>query len=106
MAAADPILHDPLTINLGLEVDNLLARLGHESHHAQAIKNASSRADLLRRLSALLSTPGLTLLVATVFRPILLDLCARFLEDQEDQIAKLEALCLLLGLHPEVYPCV
>ncbi|KAJ3554859.1 hypothetical protein NM688_g2884 [Phlebia brevispora] len=99
MAAPD----DPLAINLSGQTKSLLSQLGN-SPHTRIIQNVCSRAELLRALSILLRTPSLTTLVATLFRPILLDLCARFLDGEDNWTAKFEALCLLIGVHPELYP--
>lgn len=104
--ATKTLLTDPLSMNLGLQTNFLLDQLDPESLHARALQNVSSREELLRVLSQLLSTPGLTITIANAFRPILLDLSARFLESKANLIAKLETLCLLVGLHSEIYPCV
>ena len=102
--AAVYALHDPLGMNLTSQTKRLLEKLGNDSPHALKIRRASTRSELLHILSALLPIPGLTMLIATIFRPILLDLCARFLEGSVNWTAKLEALCLLIGLHPEIFP--
>ena len=102
--AADTKLHDPLAFNLHGQLKRFASEFEHGSPYVQPLQNATSRAEILRVLSTLLATSGLTNLVATYFRPILLDLCARFLETRELVLPKFEALCLLLGVHPEIYP--
>ncbi|KAL4245562.1 Midasin [Abortiporus biennis] len=94
--------HDPLTINLHRQTKILLGQL--PSKYAESLRTVNSRVQLFSLLSGLLATPGLTLTVATAFRPILLDLCSRFLSDYRNKEEKLEALCLLLEFHPEIYP--
>ncbi|KAH9936525.1 uncharacterized protein B0H18DRAFT_1206806 [Fomitopsis serialis] len=95
---------DPLATNLRRQTKVLLAQMPEDSHHAHALKNASTRTDLLNTLAYLLSLPAYTNAVAVAFRPILLDLCARWLHDQENELARFEALCLLLEIQTEIYP--
>lgn len=103
-----PALPDPLKINWKRQTGALTSQLPSGSH-ALRLQNVSSKAELLEVLSGLLATPGLTMIVATAFRPLLIDLCARWLTDatngpsQED---RLEALCLLLEIHPEIFSYV
>ena len=95
---------DPLAINLRKQTAVLLAQLPEHLPYAHPLQNATSRSELLNTLSYLLSLPACTLAVATAFRPILLDLCARWLHDEENELERFEALCLLLEIHVEVYP--
>ena len=97
---------DPLTINLSRQTRLLSDLLPRDSPHLAALRNASSRPGLLIQLSRLLATPGLTITVATLFRPLLLELCARWLEEDGDLEDKLEGAALLLEIHPEIFPCV
>lgn len=97
-------LGDPLAINLRKQTAALIPRLPEDSPYVPSLKNASSKAELLNTLSYLLSLPAYTIAVATAFRPILLDLCARWLHDEEHEPERFEALCLLLEIHLEVYP--
>lgn len=99
-------LGDPLAINLRKQTAVFSAQLPEHSPYAHSLKTASSRTDILNILSYLLSLPAYTIAVATAFRPILLDLCARWLHDEENELERLEALCLLLEIHLEVYPYV
>ncbi len=102
--AAKLAVHDPLALNLRGQTLFLLEKLPLDSPHAKTLRSVPSRSQLLQTLSHLLHTPSLTTLVATAFRPILLDLCARWLENSENLYEKLEAVCLLLEIHPELYP--
>ncbi|KAI0338876.1 P-loop containing nucleoside triphosphate hydrolase protein [Trametopsis cervina] len=97
-------LHDPLSINLLQQTRLLVAQLPSNSSQLSQLQNVSSRVELFNRLSRLLATPGFTILVATLFRPLLLDLCARWLADEESRQEKLEACALLLEVHPEIFP--
>ncbi|OBZ68834.1 Midasin [Grifola frondosa] len=96
--------HDPLSLNLKRQSARLIAEFPNQNDLAAALQYASSRAELLDILSQLLSQPQYTSAVASAFRPILLDLCARWLHDDERRDEKLEALCFLLEIHPELYP--
>lgn len=100
------IAHDPLCLNLKRQTQKLLNQLPAGSSYAAALNAASSRPALLNLLSALLYTPQLTDIIASLFRPILLDLCARWLEQDTSLLEKFEALCSLLEIHPELYPYV
>ena len=106
MASIDGPLNDPLRLDLQRQTQKLLDSLPADSPYTAALKTASSRPLLLDALSKLLHIPQLTATVSTFFRPLLVDLCARWLEKDEDHLDKLEALCLLIEIHPELYPCV
>lgn len=97
-------LKDPLKMNLGRQTRSLLEKLGTESRFVSHIQNTTTRRELLDALSQLLVTPTFTLLVAREFRPVLFDLCARWLlvDGLTDEI--LVALCLLIEPHPELFP--
>ncbi|KAF8967136.1 hypothetical protein BDZ97DRAFT_1903538 [Flammula alnicola] len=73
-------------------------------YHYDALNNASTTRQLLATLSSLLAAPAFTQLVATLFRPILIDLCARWLESENDVEEHLVALCHLLEVHEELFP--
>ena len=96
-------LPDPLTINLRRQTTALLST---SSQYAIDIQNASSTTQLLAILSKLLAMPALTLTIATLYRPILYDLCARWLEDHQNIEDNLVALCLLIQVHEELFPFV
>ncbi|KAJ7029287.1 midasin nuclear AAA ATPase [Mycena alexandri] len=99
-------LHDPLAINLRGQTRILIASLPSESPHAFMLAAAVSQTStqLLTVLSGLLSAPELTLQIATLFRPILLDLCARWLDEPKITQGQLVALCYLLEVHEELFP--
>ena len=97
-------LHDPLTLNLAGQIRCLLEELPHGSPHRTALASASSPSELLNLLSRLLSTPGCTVIISTLFRPLLMDLAARLLLDEQNPVDKLEAFGLLLDTHPELFP--
>lgn len=97
-------MKDPLTISLGRQTRLLLSKITPGSPFAQALQNTSSRSELLATLSHLLAVPALTLLVAETFRPILFDLCARWLLDDQNADQKFLALCMLLEPHEELFP--
>lgn len=97
-------LYDPLTINLEHQTRSFLQALPQDSALHRTLLNAPTRPELLRRLSRTLLLPEHTVALAHAFSPVLPDLCARWLEDEEDEEGKLEALCLLIEVHPELFP--
>lgn len=97
-------IHDPLEINLSRQTRHLLSIIPSESEYAEAIKNASTTREFLATLSRLLTVPAYTQLIATYYRPILLDLCARWIEVDDSKEEQLVALCLLLEVHEELFP--
>ncbi|KAH7927800.1 midasin [Leucogyrophana mollusca] len=101
---ASSTIHDPLTINLERQTRALLSHIAPDSEYARYISQASSPAHLLSTLSQLLANPALTLIVAATFRPLLTDLCARWLQDEELPEDRFIALCLLIEPHEEVFP--
>ena len=97
---------DPLRLNLEEQTRKLLNVIARDSPYSAVLQNAP-RSGLLDTLSSLLRLPQLTEAISTLFNPILIDLCARWLHRPEDErLDKLEALCLLLEVHPELYPYV
>ncbi|KAI0769070.1 midasin [Trametes elegans] len=82
----------------------LLARLPVEDPHALSLKNAPPGSGSLDTLSELLAIPQYTMLVANLFRPVLIDLCARWLGQTAESLRRFEALCVLIDVHPELYP--
>jgi midasin len=63
-------------------------------------------AEQLAALSRLLKTPQYTIFVARLFSPLLVDLCARWLGDDEQDELKFAAFGLLVPAHEELYPYV
>jgi len=97
-------LKDPLKMNLGRQTRSVLKKLGPDSRFTSNIQSTTTTRELLDALSQLLVTPSFTLLVAHEFKPILFDLCARWLlvDGRADEI--LVALCLLLEPYPQLFP--
>jgi len=58
----------------------------------------------LVRLSILLKNPLYTAQIARLFSPLLVDLCARWLDDEEQDEAKFAVFGLLVPAHEELYP--
>jgi len=105
MAGSDGI-RDPLRFNLHGQAKLLLSTLPPHDPYATAISNANSTRELLALLSQLLATPAYTLRIAKLFRPILFDLCARWIDKPDVSETEFVALCLLVEVHEELYPCV
>ena len=104
MSEFGPTFHDPLTINLQKQTRALVSKLPVGSPYPAILLNTSSYTELSTTLSYLLTLPGLTLSIATFFRPILLDLCSHWLQNEDHNEAQLVALCLLLEPHEELFP--
>jgi midasin len=98
--------HDPLALNLRRQTRALLSAIPTSSQYAIDIQNASSTTQLLPILSRLLTEPAFTLTIASLYRPILYDLCARWLQDYTNTEEQLIALCLLIEIHEELFPYV
>ncbi|KAI0060319.1 hypothetical protein BV25DRAFT_1871299 [Artomyces pyxidatus] len=99
-----PDFHDPLAICLKHQVSVFLSNTPLGLPHVSSLHPSSSRGEILRVLSQLLLVPSITSAVARAFRPLLLDLCARWLENEECIEEKLVSLCFLLQPHVEIYP--
>ena len=100
------MLYDPLKINLHRQKTLLLSSISPNTIYTEALINASSSSQLLATLSSILAVPAYTQLIATLFRPILIDLCARWLESEDGSEQYLVALCYLLEVHEELFPYV
>ncbi|KAF8309082.1 P-loop containing nucleoside triphosphate hydrolase protein [Clavulina sp. PMI_390] len=69
------------------------------------LSQTTSASDKLRALSRLLAFPALTEEISILFRPLIIDLCSRWLENDElDQHSVFEAFCILLKFHNELLP--
>lgn len=97
-------LNDSLTINLNQQIRLLAEELPEGSSLVSLLQNASSRSELLKQLSRYVATPGLSEITARLLKPVLLDLCARWLEKETELDEKFEAFALLLEIHPEIFP--
>jgi midasin len=95
---------DPLCLDIRQQKDILLSQLPQGSPYAVIFDGVQSNPEILNALSRALRVPSLTTLVAKTFRPLLVDLCARWLHDQDDMEAKFIALCELLQPHVELFP--
>ena len=99
-------IHDPFAINLRLQTKRLLSEIPQNTAYHEALHNTSTTRQLLATLSRLLALPQFTQVVATLFRPILLDLCVRWIGDEAIVEDALVALCYLLEVHEELFPYV
>lgn len=104
MSSSSGTYKDPLKINLAKQTRALLALLPSGSKYFSAISLASSSAKLLSTLSQLLAVESLTLAIADLFRPLLVDLCARWISDEDGLEDRLIALCCLIEVHEELFP--
>ncbi|KAJ3856471.1 midasin nuclear AAA ATPase [Lentinula lateritia] len=96
----DDEFHDPLTFNLRQQTHILLSKLPSSI----AISNCTSVSQIFDNLSSALAIPAYTTCIATLFRPVLLDLCARWITNSKDLEKELIALCLLIEVHEELFP--
>ena len=93
---------NPLEINLRRQLNALLEQLPQEL--LESFTMALSYNALLPTLSHFMLNPSLTLKITRLFRPLLMDLCARWLDMRDQLLEKLEALGLLIECHEELYP--
>lgn len=99
---------NPLRFNLYGQIAQLVAQ--HPNFDFPEIFSrcsTTSSGELLNSLARLLAVPALTGKIALGFKPLLLDLCARWLlmEELEDRLV-FEAFAALLEPHGEVFPYV
>ncbi|CAE6540331.1 unnamed protein product [Rhizoctonia solani] len=116
MRITDTIMgaHDPLKFDLLGQSQKLLnkIRLCTQATSAtaplEAALNESSQLNIskiLCTISRLMSAPAFTVLVSDEFRPLLMDICARWLDDDSiDEVDRLVALCLLVEPYEEIFP--
>ncbi|PBK75109.1 midasin [Armillaria solidipes] len=90
-------VYDPLYFNFHRQNQIFLEKV--RSNNALITTQLS-----LATLSRLLAVPALTTTVADVYRPILFDLCARWIEQPDCTEDQLVAICLLIEVHEELYP--
>ncbi|KIK69742.1 hypothetical protein GYMLUDRAFT_52909 [Collybiopsis luxurians FD-317 M1] len=98
------VFHDPLALNIRRQIQILLSKLPSDDSHLLSISNSTSISQLLANLSRALSIPPYTTHIATLFRPILFDLCARWAANPIDIEQELVALSLLIEVHEELFP--
>ncbi|KAF9046525.1 hypothetical protein BJ165DRAFT_1527609 [Panaeolus papilionaceus] len=96
-------IHNPLAINLRRQTRLLRNSIPANSQYSAALEHATTTRQLLATLSSLLAVPAYTQIVAKLYQPILLDLCARWLEDTENIEQRLIALSYLLEVHEELF---
>ncbi|KAJ3986826.1 midasin nuclear AAA ATPase [Lentinula detonsa] len=92
-------LHDPLTFSIRRQTQILLSKVP-----SIEISNSTSTSQLLDDLSSALATPAYTTCIATLFRPILLDLGARWITNTRSLENELISLCMLIEVHEELFP--
>ncbi|KAG9127474.1 hypothetical protein FRC07_013283 [Ceratobasidium sp. 392] len=105
---------DPLGFNIVGQCHALLHKIGQNIQNVQdrldieallANPSNSTARKALSAISNLLVVPSLTLLVSDMFRPLLIDLCARWVDnDQLSNIDRFVALCLLVEPYEEIFP--
>ena len=96
-------LHDPLSFNLNRQTKVLLSSIPRTSVDYDSFVNASSTSHILTALSSALENPCLTTIVAKLFRPLLVDLCSRWIDDSENSEKHLVALSYLVEVHEELF---
>jgi midasin len=99
-------LRDPLSLDLKSQWLAFTSRFPGWSAYSQVNLDTASSKDILSLASKFLLLPSCMTIVADTFRPVLLDLCARWLESSDELEDKLSALCFLLQPHTEIFPCV
>ncbi|KAF8635894.1 hypothetical protein AX15_000074 [Amanita polypyramis BW_CC] len=98
------VVYDPFTINLRRQTRLLSQKLPQNSPYAVELSNVTSVRGLLLVLSRLLAKAELTEVIAAMFRPILTDLCARWIEGDDCTNEQLFAIALLVEVQEELYP--
>lgn len=99
-------LRDPLSLNPKSQWLAFTSKFPDWSSTPQTDQVDTSPGEILSLASKFLLLPSCTAIVADTFRPLLLDLCARWLESSEALEEKLSALCFLLQPHTEIFPYV
>ncbi|KIL67963.1 hypothetical protein M378DRAFT_992686 [Amanita muscaria Koide BX008] len=97
-------IHDPLATNLRRQTRLLLQKIPQNAAYTVQLSNVTSFRELLVVLSRLLARSELTELVAITFRPILTDLCARWIETDDCTEEQLCAIAFLVEPQEELYP--
>jgi midasin len=99
-------LRDPLSLDPKSQWLAFTSKFPDWSSTSQSDPVDTSSGEILSLASKFLLLPPCTAIVADTFRPLLLDLCARWLESSEALEEKLSALCFLLRPHTEILPYV
>lgn len=95
--------YDPCAFNISRKTKKLFATCPAAAPYATTLRNATTYSDYADALAKLLLVPSLTRSVANLFRPILMDLCARLLHDEEFMEDKLVAVASLIQPHIELF---
>ena len=95
---------DPLTLDITTQLRLLHEQVPAQSPFYLTTEQLLHGNNVLSTLSQLILRPSLTLTIERLFRPLLMDLCARWLDGTGDVLEKLEALALLIEVHEELYP--
>ncbi|PFH53375.1 hypothetical protein AMATHDRAFT_1433 [Amanita thiersii Skay4041] len=101
------VMYDPLAINLRRQVRRLIQKLPQNMQYAAELSNVAPTRQLLLALSRLLAHPALTGLIAKMFRPVLMDLCARWVDENENDEyieERLVAIAFLVEVQEELFP--
>jgi midasin len=101
-----PILGGLSNFDLQKQVVGFLAAYPKFSAPPALIFHETARTtDVLDALATMLAIPAFTARVSTDFRPLLMDLCARWLKLNDlDDARVFEAFASLIGVHEEIYP--
>ncbi|KAH7103718.1 P-loop containing nucleoside triphosphate hydrolase protein [Auriculariales sp. MPI-PUGE-AT-0066] len=92
----------PLHLDLVAQARGLHDELGRS-----ILTKVQSGAELLDELATFLAAPQYTLLIAKYYRPLLVDLTARWLDDDRiPEEARFVAFGLLLQTHEEIFPAL
>lgn len=90
---------DALSIPFDIQIDAFVLKFPEQN----TLKSLATN-EKLARLSNLLKNPEYALHVARFFSPLLVDLCARWLDDDEQDESKFAVFGLLLPAHEQLYP--
>jgi hypothetical protein len=97
----------PLRLDLRGKVSQLVSAHPRFCFPDALTHSTSRTAEVLNSIARLLAFPALTDEVSAFFRPILMDLCSRWLElDDIDEHHVFESFAALLRPHRELFPCV
>ena len=97
---------NPTSLNVRRQLDRLFEQLPRDIPLVSALHTDLSQNALLPTLSRFMLHPSLTMRITTAFRPLLMDLCARWLDYDGQTWEKLAALGLLVEIHEELFSCV
>ncbi|KZT42641.1 hypothetical protein SISSUDRAFT_1125502 [Sistotremastrum suecicum HHB10207 ss-3] len=102
-------MHDPLFLDIRHQVRVLLSHPDSLQHisttYRHVLTSDSTTTEMLDVLSQLLAHPSLTYIVSELFSPLLMDLCSRWMDKEDDGREEdyFIALANLLSFHPELH---